>query len=152
MSPEHGTAAHIPSSSSSSFSHTTDVALPHGGELKDLIFRDSAVRSQLIAEAKDLQSLVLTERHLCDLELIMNGGFSPLDGFMTQTEYEGVVEEMRLPGSGLLWSIPITLDVSDQQVETMRCKQQNCPWIHLFFCLLLPRLLLPRFPLVLDYH
>ena len=51
-----------------------------GGVLKDLISRDAPRRKQLSAEAETLQAIVLTERQLCDLELILNGGFSPLEG------------------------------------------------------------------------
>lgn len=51
-----------------------------GGVLKDLIARDAPRRAELEAEAEKLSSLVLNERQLCDLELIMNGGFSPLEG------------------------------------------------------------------------
>lgn len=61
---------------------------PHGGELKDLLQRDQILHDQLLQEAERLPSLTLTERQLCDLELIMNGGFSPLDGFMTQADYQ----------------------------------------------------------------
>lgn len=53
---------------------------PHGGVLKDLLARDAPRHEQLSAEAESLPAVVLTERQLCDLELIMNGGFSPLEG------------------------------------------------------------------------
>lgn len=53
---------------------------PHGGVLKDLLARDAPRQEQLSAEAETLPAVVLTERQLCDLELIMNGGFSPLEG------------------------------------------------------------------------
>lgn len=53
---------------------------PHGGVLKDLLARDAPRHEQLAAEAETLPAVVLTERQLCDLELIMNGGFSPLEG------------------------------------------------------------------------
>lgn len=53
---------------------------PHGGVLKDLIARDAPRHDALSAEAEKLPAVVLTERQLCDLELIMNGGFSPLEG------------------------------------------------------------------------
>lgn len=53
---------------------------PHGGVLKDLIARDTPRHDELAAEAEKLPAVVLTERQLCDLELIMNGGFSPLEG------------------------------------------------------------------------
>lgn len=55
-------------------------------------------------------SLTLTERQLCDLEMIMVGGFSPLDGFLNQADYESVVSRMRL-ANGKLWPMPIILDV-----------------------------------------
>lgn len=53
---------------------------PHGGVLKDLLARDAPRHDELAAEAESLTALVLTERQLCDLELILNGGFSPLEG------------------------------------------------------------------------
>jgi sulfate adenylyltransferase len=53
---------------------------PHGGVLKDLLARDAPRHEQLSTEAETLPAVVLTERQLCDLELIMNGGFSPLEG------------------------------------------------------------------------
>lgn len=53
---------------------------PHGGVLKDLLARDAPRQDQLIAEAETLPAIVLSERQLCDLELVMNGGFSPLEG------------------------------------------------------------------------
>ena len=53
---------------------------PHGGVLKDLLARDAPRHAELDAEAETLPAIVLTERQLCDLELILNGGFSPLEG------------------------------------------------------------------------
>ena len=52
---------------------------PHGGVLKDLLARDAPRQKELAQEAEKLPALVLTERQLCDLELILNGGFSPLE-------------------------------------------------------------------------
>lgn len=52
---------------------------PHGGVLKDLIARDLPRHAELSAEAETLPALLLSERQLCDLELILNGGFSPLE-------------------------------------------------------------------------
>lgn len=63
-----------------------------------------------IAQSGDLTSWSLTARQICDLELILNGGFSPLDGFLNQQDYQSVVEKSRLQ-NGLVWTIPITLDV-----------------------------------------
>ncbi|RVX73216.1 Sulfate adenylyltransferase [Exophiala mesophila] len=89
---------------------------PHGGVLKDLIARDAPRHKELAAEAETLPAIVLTERQLCDLELILNGGFSPLEGFMSEKDYNGVVENTRL-ADGNVFSIPITLDTDAQTVE-----------------------------------
>lgn len=70
---------------------------------------DSA--QKLKADAGDMPSWDLTPRQLCDVELLMNGGFFPLKGFLTEADYDGVVENMRL-ASGGLWPMPVTLDVS----------------------------------------
>lgn len=60
---------------------------PHGGVLKDLHARDAHKQESLLAEAQSLPSIVLTDRQLCDLELILNGGFSPLEGFLNEKDY-----------------------------------------------------------------
>ena len=69
-------------------------------------------------EAGVLPSWDLTARQVCDLELLMNGGFHPLKGFMTEADYDGVVEGMRLT-DGSLWPMPVTLDVSEAFAETV---------------------------------
>ncbi|KAH7308472.1 sulfate adenylyltransferase [Stachybotrys elegans] len=94
---------------------------PHGGVLKDLFARDLPRQAELSDESETLPALTLTERHLCDLELILNGGFSPLEGFMTQKDYDGVVSNNRL-ASGDLFSMPITLDVDQAQIDTLGIK------------------------------
>lgn len=67
---------------------------PHGGQLKDLVARDAHLREDLIAESRSLPDIYLNERQLCDLELICNGGFSPLEGFMNQADYESYVTQL----------------------------------------------------------
>ena len=59
------------------------------------------------------KSWILTDRQLCDCELILDGSFSPLDRFMTESDYDSVLENMRL-SSGELFSLPIVLDVDEQ--------------------------------------
>ncbi len=71
---------------------------------------DSA--QKLKHEAGTLPSWDLTQRQVCDLELLMNGGFAPLKGFMTEADYDNVVANMRT-ADGTLFPIPITLDVSE---------------------------------------
>ncbi|KAJ8522474.1 hypothetical protein ONZ45_g988 [Pleurotus djamor] len=91
---------------------------PHGGVLKDLITRDEHISAQLRTEADGLLDIVLTERQLCDLELITNGGFSPLEGFMNQKDYDSVIDSLRL-ADGSLFPIPITLDVSQEDIDRL---------------------------------
>jgi sulfate adenylyltransferase len=83
---------------------------PHGDVLQQLYLTESAAEQEKL-RARDLRSWDLTARQLCDIELILNGAFSPLEGFLTEAEYQRVLREMRLP-SGVLWPIPVTLDVS----------------------------------------
>ena len=85
---------------------------PHGGELKNLYLENSAAETAK-KEAGDFPSWDLTERQLCDIELLLNGAFSPLDGFLNKDDYDAVVTGMRL-ADGVLWPMPITLDVSDE--------------------------------------
>jgi hypothetical protein len=64
------------------------VQIPHGGHLCELIPQDEALVSDLKQEAKALKKLRLTQRQVCDLELLLNGGFSPLRGFLNKDDYE----------------------------------------------------------------
>jgi len=97
----------------------TDIALPiadglvppHGGELKEL-YLPPAEAERLKQRSAGLPGVDLDTRQLCDLELLLNGAFSPLEGFLIQRDYDRVVEELRL-ADGTLWPMPITLDVSE---------------------------------------
>ncbi|GIU83971.1 MAG: sulfate adenylyltransferase [Acidimicrobiales bacterium] len=88
---------------------------PHGGRLVDLIV-DSDRAEELKKASVEWRSWDLTPRQLCDLELLCNGGFSPLQGFLTRADYEAVTDRMRL-ADGTLWPIPIVLDVDHRTAE-----------------------------------
>ncbi|WP_223790010.1 bifunctional sulfate adenylyltransferase/adenylylsulfate kinase [Marinicella meishanensis] len=84
----------------------------HGGELVNLIpsQADKEQRQQLANEMPDWD---LKPRQVCDIELLLNGAFSPLTGFMQQADYQAVLKDMRL-ADGTLWPMPITLDVDEK--------------------------------------
>ena len=77
---------------------------------------------KLKIEAGQLISWDLTPRQVCDLELLMNGGFNPLKGFLSEEDYDSVVDRMRL-ADGTLWPMPITLDVPDAFAEKLEVGQ-----------------------------
>src|ERR1700733_6960980 len=94
------------------------IIAPHGGELADLMASPERT-TELKAHSREWPSWDLTPRQICDLELLMSGGFSPLRGFMTRADYEGVCHNMRL-SSGVLWPMPITLDVKEEFAKNLK--------------------------------
>jgi sulfate adenylyltransferase len=97
---------------------TSHLIAPHGGELVNLIVQPEAA-SELKQNSREWPSWDLTARQLCDLELLTSGGFSPLRGFMTRSDYENVCASMRL-ASGIFWPMPITLDVSQEFAKGLK--------------------------------
>ncbi len=97
---------------------TSHLIAPHGGELVDLIATPDR-SAELKAQSREYPSWDLTARQTCDLELLLSGGFSPLHGFMTRADYEGVCHNMRLK-SGVIWPMPITLDVTEAFAKTLK--------------------------------
>ncbi len=93
----------------------TQLITPYGGTLVDLV-AGTEEHEALRAYATTLPSIQISERAVCDLELLASGGFSPLSGFMGQADHERVVSEMRL-ADGTLFPMPITLPVDDGQVQ-----------------------------------
>lgn len=94
----------------------------HGGELVNLLVNDKE-KDSLLLKAAALPKIVLNEREVADLELIATGAFSPLKGFMTKTDYEQVVNQMRL-ANGLPWTIPVTLSLTADQADSIRSAEE----------------------------
>jgi sulfate adenylyltransferase len=97
---------------------TSHLIPAHGGELVQLIA--SPERSaELKAHSREWPSWDLTARQLCDVELLLTGGFSPLRGFMKRADYERVCHNMHLT-SGVIWPMPITLDVTEEFAKRLQ--------------------------------
>ncbi len=91
---------------------------PHGGTLVVNLASEQE-REQLADRASSLPRITVGSRQLADLEMLANGAYSPLSGFMTQADYLSVVKTMHL-SNGLPWSIPITLATTSEQANTLR--------------------------------
>lgn len=79
-------------------------------------FFSNEQQAGLTAQAKDCPSISLNPRQVCDLELILDGSFAPLAGFMTRAEYDSVIETLALP-DGSVWPIPVCLDIAPQKAK-----------------------------------
>ena len=97
---------------------TDGLIAPHGGALI-LNVVDEAERAEWQVRAKSLPRVVVGSRQLADLEMLAIGTYSPLTGFMTQSDYVSVVQDMHL-SNGLPWSLPITLSVTSEQASNLR--------------------------------
>ncbi len=93
----------------------------HGGNLINLMV-DEKRSVELKALTLDLPDILLNSRQLCDFELLATGAFSPLEGFMRQSDYESVIDRMRL-ADDTLWPIPICLDVSEDTAASLKAGQ-----------------------------
>ena len=100
----------------------TKIIEPYGGKLVDLTIPQAAL-PEALERAKNLPAVRLSERALCDLELLAIGAFSPLDRFMDSEDYARVVAEMRLAG-GHLFPIPVTLPIADG--ESVKLDSEVC--------------------------
>ncbi|MGF1938080.1 MAG: sulfate adenylyltransferase [Nostoc sp. ChiQUE02] len=99
-------------------SHNPDAIAPHGGQLVNRI-ATSEQRAEFLSKADFLPRVQLDDRAVSDVEMIAIGAFSPLTGFMNQEDYDRTVTEMRL-ANGLVWSIPITLSVSEEVASPLQ--------------------------------
>src|SRR5438477_1168861 len=97
---------------------TAHLNPPHGGTLVDLLATEDRA-AELKAASAGWPSWDLTPRQLCDLELLANGGFSPLSGFLGRADYESVCSSMRL-ADGSLWTIPVVLDLPEEVADGLK--------------------------------
>lgn len=116
----------VPSQTMSS----VELIAPYGGKLVSLVTPADRVE-ELKARTRDLPSLQISERCVCDLELLATGAFSPLDRFMDREDYERVLEEMRL-SDGHLFPLPVTLPVEENRElrldgQVVLCDSRNEP-------------------------
>jgi len=93
---------------------TKPLIAPHGGTLVDRALTGGE-REQALERARGLPRLELSERSLADLECLATGIYSPLTGFVSEADYTSIVDTMRLE-NGTVWSIPITLQVTEEVV------------------------------------
>ena len=93
---------------------TNGLIPPYGGELKNLIIKDKNLKNDLISKAS--YELECSERTACDVELLMVGAFSPLEGFMDENNYNSVIKNNRNK-SGLLFGLPIVFDSNNEKVK-----------------------------------
>ena len=90
---------------------------PHGGgELKPLLVSSEKERAEILARAKSLPQIKISSREAGDVIMLGIGGFTPLDGFMTRSDWQGVCDGMKM-ASGLFWPIPVTLSTNDEAVK-----------------------------------
>ena len=92
----------------------TNLIAPYGGELVNLLVTGKE-REELLERLPSLSSVKISQRAVHDLELLATGAFSPLDRYMSKTDYELVLENMRL-ADGTLWPLPITLTVNPEEL------------------------------------
>ncbi len=93
---------------------TNGLIPPYGGELKNLIIKDKSLKNDLISKAT--YEFECSERNACDVELLMVGAFSPLEGFMDENNYNSVIKNNR-DANGLLFGLPIVFDSNNEKVK-----------------------------------
>ena len=93
----------------------SNLITPYGGSLVDLLVKGKD-REDLLQKAVDLPSFQISERAICDLELLATGAFSPLDRFMNESDYLGVLNDMKL-SDGTMFPMPVTLSLNEEELE-----------------------------------
>ncbi len=93
---------------------TKGLIPPYGGELKNLIINDKKLKNDLISRAT--YEFEFSERNSCDVEILIVGAFSPLEGFMDENNYNSVIKNNRTT-NGLLFGLPIVFDSNNEKVK-----------------------------------
>ena len=100
----------------------SEATIPHGGYLVNCFLKENQLK-ELVQKAGKLISLAVSKRVLCDLEMLAIGAFSPLNGFTSEKDYKSILENMRL-SNGLVWPIPITLQVKKEEYEKIKNQKE----------------------------
>jgi sulfate adenylyltransferase len=95
---------------------------PHGSRLVDLLV-DADRAAEIRQASRDWPSVDLGPRQLCDLELLINGAYSPLEGFLGEADHRAVCEDARL-ADGTLWPIPVVLNIPDELADSLAAGDQ----------------------------
>jgi len=95
---------------------------PHGGKLTARVLEGER-KAEAMAKARFLPSLVISQETISEVENLATGAFSPLEGFMGRRDYRNVLDYMRL-ANDIPWTIPIVLDVSSSQADSLREGQE----------------------------
>ncbi|MCJ8015032.1 sulfate adenylyltransferase [Paenibacillus sp. KQZ6P-2] len=96
--------------------------LPHGGKLIHRI-AEGQEKEELLKASCRLKQIPVNAWTISDLDLIGNGAFSPLEGFMNEEDYRSVVSSMRLT-NGTVWSIPVTLPLNEETARSLQIGEQ----------------------------
>ena len=101
----------------------TNLVPPHGAEaLKPLLLPED-LRTQELSQTENLKKIPMSSCEVCDLLLLSMGAYTPLDGFMNETDWRGVCEDMKL-ASGLFWPIPVTLSAKKTLADQLEIGQE----------------------------
>ena len=101
---------------------TSKLVPPHGSAVLKPLLLEGDARTQALKLASTLPTITLSSRERGDLIMFGIGGFTPLNGFMNQADWQGVVDNMRLQSgdnAGLFWPIPITLSAPKSTADSL---------------------------------
>ena len=100
----------------------SETNMPHGDVLVDCLSKEGELK-EFQQKASKLISLTVSKRVLCDLEMLAIGAFSPLKGFTSKEDYKNIIESMKL-SNGLIWPIPITLQVGEEDYKKIKNQKE----------------------------